>query len=255
MNAQPAGAAGSNGPLSSDPLDGEPLDDELVDEVIDDDLDDDLDDPDDEDDSAVAPGAGAGGGPGVVVVHDWYGPLPHVADFADELTMAGFDVELVDMYDGVTTRDPGRAEALADDLDDDAARRLIAAAGKRLRAAGSAHVGVVGFSLGGWLALRTAGNGRFDAVVAYYATADLEVAAEIGCPVQLHLAADDEFESADDVESFVRALRAASTPVDTFTYRGTEHSFANADVELSDPGAAEVALARTIGFLHARLAG
>lgn len=200
-------------------------------------------------------GAARATGPGVVVVHDWYGPLPHVADFADELTMAGFDVEVVDVYDGVTTRDPGRAEVLAEALDGADAREQIAAAAERLRAAGARHVGAVGFSLGGSLVLRVARDGAFDAVVAYYATGDPEGAADVVCPVQLHLAEDDELEPADDVEAFVAALRAAGTPVDTFTYPGTEHSFANADVALADPGAADVALARTIGFLNAQLAG
>lgn len=202
----------------------------------------------------AGPAAGATG-PGVVVVHDWYGPLPHIADFADELAMAGFDVEVVDVYDGVTTLDPGRAEVLAEALDGPAAREAIAEAAERLRAAGARRVGAVGFSLGGSLVLRVARDGAFDAVVAYYASRDPEEAADITCPVQLHLAQDDDLESADDVEAFVAALRAAGTPVDTFTYPGTEHSFANGDVAPADPRAAEVALARTIGFLHVRLAG
>ncbi|HEY5518756.1 MAG TPA: dienelactone hydrolase family protein [Cellulomonas sp.] len=196
----------------------------------------------------------SGTGPGVVVVHDWYGPLPHVADFADELTMAGFDVEVVDVYDGVTTDDPGRAEVLAEALDGADAREQIVAAAERLRTSGARRVGAVGFSLGGSLVLRVAAGGEFDAVVAYYATCDPEEAAGITCPVQLHLAENDEFESADDAQAFVAALRVAGTPVDSFTYPGTEHSFANADVAFSEPHATEVALARTIGFLHARLA-
>jgi carboxymethylenebutenolidase len=201
------------------------------------------------------PASVAANGPGVIVVHDWYGPLPHVADYVDELTMAGFDVQLVDVYDGVTTRDPGRAEELAQALDGATAREVIAVAADRLRASGSQRVGAVGFSLGGWLALRAARDGGLDAVVAYYAIAEPEEAGGIRCPVQLHFAAADEFAPVDDAEEFVAALRAAGTSVDAFTYPGTEHSFANADVPLTDPGAAEVALARTIGFLHARLGG
>jgi len=279
--------------LSADRLaDVDPADDELTDDLLpDDDLDleldldrddddDDDDDEDDEDDDDLdgeddLDGVDLGddgliakrdprpkrpvgvsapaNGPGVVVVHDWYGPLPHVSDFADELTMAGFDVELVDVYEGVTTRNPGRAEELAEALDGAVARDAIVAAAKRLRAAGSRHVGAVGFSLGGSLVLRAAQRGGIDAVVAYYASRDPDEAVKITCPVQLHLAAIDEYESADDIEAFVAALRAAGTSVDTFRYPGTEHSFANADVPFADLGAAEVALARTIGFLHARL--
>jgi len=205
--------------------------------------------------SAKTPGPAAGRatGPGVVVVHDWYGPLPHLADLADELTMAGFDVEVVDLYDGASTRDPGRAEVLAEALDGPGARESIVAAAERLRAGGARQVGAIGFSLGGSLVLQVATAGALDAVVAYYATGD--PTARIACPVQMHLAADDEFEPADDAAAFAAALVAGGTAVDTFTYAGTEHSFANTDVEAADPQAAEVALARTIGFLHARLAG
>ncbi|WP_407344165.1 dienelactone hydrolase family protein [Pengzhenrongella phosphoraccumulans] len=209
----------------------------------------------DDDETSVPRAARGSSGPAVVVVHDWYGPLPHLADFADELTMAGFDVELVDLYDEVTTDDPGRAEVLAEALDGPDALEQIAAAAERLRDGGASHVGAVGFSLGGSLVLRSAAAGEFDAVVVYYATCDVDDAARLTCPVQLHLAQHDEFESADDVEEFVAAVRAGGATVDDFLYRGTEHSFANADVALSDPHAAEVALARTIGFLHARLAG
>jgi carboxymethylenebutenolidase len=205
--------------------------------------------------SAKTPGSAAdrATGPGVVVVHDWYGPLPHIADLADELSMAGFDVEVVDLYDGTTTHDPARAEVLAEALDGPGARESIVAAAERLYAGGARQVGAIGFSLGGSLVLQVAAGGALDAVVAYYATGD--PAARIACPVQLHLADHDEFEPAGDGAAFAAALVAGGTAVDTFTYPGTEHSFANTDVDLADPQAAEVALARTIGFLHARLAG
>ncbi|MGV8967157.1 MAG: dienelactone hydrolase family protein [Cellulomonas sp.] len=223
--------------LVGDPLAG--------DEAVDDDL----------DEPAAVRAARGTSGPAVVVVHDWYGPLPHLAEFADELTMAGFDVELVDLYDGVTTDDPGRAEVLAEALDGADALEQIAAAAERLRDVGATYVGAVGFSLGGSLVLRVAADGDFDAVVVYYATCDLDDAATLSCPVQLHLAQDDEFELPQDVDDFVAAVRAGGATLDDFVYPGTEHSFANADVALSDPHAAEIALARTIGFLHARLAG
>jgi carboxymethylenebutenolidase len=44
---------------------------------------------------------------GVVVVHDWYGQLPHVRAIADELAAAGLAALAVDLYDGRTTTDPG----------------------------------------------------------------------------------------------------------------------------------------------------
>jgi carboxymethylenebutenolidase len=190
---------------------------------------------------------------GVVVVHDWYGLHPHVHDYAAELEAAGFAVEVVDLYDGATATDPVRAEELADALDGASARAAIAEAGRRLRDGGAPAVGAVGFSLGGSLALGAAARGDVDAVVGYYATRPTSDAATTGCPVQLHLAETDEFETPEDVAAYVEALEAAGAPVDTFTYPGTVHSFANLDVRLGDPAAAEVARSRSIGFLHARL--
>jgi carboxymethylenebutenolidase len=197
----------------------------------------------------------APGSPGVVVVHDWHGVLPHVADIADELAMAGFDVEVVDLYGGETAHDPDRGEALAEDLDGGAARELIAEAVERLRAGGARHVGAVGFSLGGSLLVRAAAHGLLDALVVYYATTSGDDAAAVTCPVQLHLAEDDELEPAEDMEAFAAALRDGGIEVDTFTYPGTGHFFANTDLDLAVPAAAETAFARTVGFLHARLAG
>ena len=192
-------------------------------------------------------------GPGVVVVHDWYGLHPHVLEYAEELTMAGFAVETVDLYGGSRTTDRARAEELADELSGEEAVAVIAGAIARLREAGAPTVGAVGFSLGGNLVLHAAREGTVDAVVAYYAARSTSDAARTTCPVQLHLAESDEFEDPAYVAAYVAALEAAGTPVDTFTYPGTAHSFADLDVPGADAAAADVARARTIGFLHARL--
>jgi carboxymethylenebutenolidase len=195
------------------------------------------------------------GQPGVVVVHDWYGLHPHVLDYAEELGMAGFAVETVDLYAGSRTTDPARAEELADELSGTEAVASIAAAIDRLRAAGAPAVGAVGFSLGGNLVLHAAREGTVDAVVAYYAARSEADAARTRCPVQLHLAEDDDLEEPEYIAAYVAALEAAGTPVDVFTYPGTGHSFANLDVPLGDRGAADVARSRALGFLRARLAG
>ncbi len=192
--------------------------------------------------------------PGVVVVHDRYGLHPHVHDLAEELTMAGFAVEVVDLYGGSRTTDPARAAELADTLDATASVAVVAAAVARLRDAGASVVGAVGFELGGDLALHVAREGTVDAVVAYDASPRPADAARTACPVQLHLADHDGSDPADGVAASVDALEAAGTPVDTFVYPGTRRSFANLDVAGADAAATDVARARTIGFLHARLA-
>ena len=193
---------------------------------------------------------------GVVVVHDWYGQLPHVRAVADELATAGLAALAVDLYDGRTTTDPGQAEALAGQMDRVAAPRRLDEAVTRLkdRVAGG-PVGVLGWSLGGSWAVGLAARDDVAAAVLYYAAGDETDAAKIHCPVLLQLAETDEFDPPEFYEGFVAALRAAGTEVEVHTWPGTEHSFANRDVALHSPEQAAEAWSITVGFLRRHLLG
>jgi carboxymethylenebutenolidase len=209
--------------------------------------------PDDGDYLAEPPGGAAAG---VLVMHDWYGLLPHVRLACDELAGAGLAALALDLYGGRTATDPEQAEALAGALDRPAARARLNEATERLRArAGGGPVGVLGWSLGGMFALVQATTGTVDAAAVYYAALDAGDAARIHCPVLLHLAEVDEFDPPELFDGFVAALRAAGTEVAVHTWPGTRHSFANADVPPHVPDAAAQAWSTTVEFLTERLAG
>ena len=131
-------------------------------------------------------GAGAGA-PAVVVVHDWYGLLPHVVDRCDALAAAGLSALAVDLYDGRSTTDEAEAERLMGELDGAAARARLVAAVRDLRRADvlAPRVSAIGFRTGGQLALEAAAMGLFDAVVAYDAPLT-PASAALPCPVLLH---------------------------------------------------------------------
>jgi carboxymethylenebutenolidase len=191
---------------------------------------------------------------GVLVVHDWYGLLPHVRAACDELAAAGLAALAPDLYDGRTTTDPGQAEALMEALDNDAARARLDAATADLRErAGGGPVGGLGFSMGGFRVLLQATTGAYDAIVVYYAAVDDAQASSIRCPVLLHLAEHEEFDPPEVYEQFVAALRAAGTVVEAHTWPGTEHSFANADVALYAATPAAEAWSSTVRFLRDQL--
>jgi carboxymethylenebutenolidase len=193
---------------------------------------------------------------GVLVVHDWYGLLPHVRAACDELAEAGLVALAPDLYGGRTAADPGQAEALAEGMDRPAARAKLDQAVATLRdRAGGGPVGVLGWSLGGSYALVQATTGAVDAAAIYYAALDKDDAASIHCPVLLHRAEVDEFDPPELYEGFVAALREGGTEVAVHTWPGTEHSFANRDVPLHAPDAAAQAWSITVGFLRDRLAG
>jgi carboxymethylenebutenolidase len=193
---------------------------------------------------------------GVVVVHDWYGQLPHVRAMADELAAAGLAALAVDLYDGRTTTDPGQAETLSGQMDRAAAPGRLDEAVRTLKArTDGGPVGVLGWSLGGSHAIGLATRGGLDAAVLYYAAGDEDDAAKIHCPVLLQLAETDEFDPPEFYEGFVTALRSAGTEVEVHTWPGTEHSFANRDVASYAPDQAAEAWSITVRFLRDHLLG
>jgi carboxymethylenebutenolidase len=193
---------------------------------------------------------------GVVVVHDWYGQLPHVRAIADELAGAGLAALAVDLYDGRTTTDPGEADRLAGQMDRAAApARLDEAVTTLKERTDDEPVGVLGWSLGGSHAIGLMTRADLGAAVLYYAAGDEDDAATIHCPVLLHLAETDEFDPPELYEGFVAALRSAGTEVEVHTWPGTQHSFANRDVALHAPDQAAEAWAITVRFLRDHLLG
>jgi carboxymethylenebutenolidase len=199
---------------------------------------------------------GMPGDPLIVVIHDWFGRLPWLDRVADSLAAEGFWVAVPDLYNGVATIDDSDAAALMAGLDVGIALAELDDIVANARTLGSTRVGVVGFSLGGWLGLLHAQGGSVDAVVAYYASLGPEDHGVIPAPVQLHYAEDDDWGEDQDPEDFIERLGEHGTPVDRHTYLGTEHSFANASViETHNARAAELARARTAKFLSGHLFG
>ena len=70
----------------------------------------------------------------------------------------------------------------------------------------------------------------------------------------LQFAEEDDWGSGADPQSFIERLEDYGTPVSQFTYLGTRHSFANADISgLFDPNATALAFARSARFLEQHL--
>ena len=193
-------------------------------------------------------------GPLVVLIHDWYGRLPWLKLYAEGLAHQGFFVVVPDLYDGVATDDSNDAKALMSRLDVATALSQIDDIVQLARADGSQRVGLVGFSMGGWLALLHAQSGAADAVAAYYATLSEAQHGVIPSPVLLHFAEIDEWDEGQDPESFIDLLKDHGTPVTEHSYPGTVHSFANTTIgDKVDADAAALAFNRTASFLQEHL--
>lgn len=188
----------------------------------------------------------SGNGPGVLVVHPWWGRNATVRDYGRALSELGFVVGLPDAFEGTVVTEREDAQALIKKHWEAAPARLTAAF-ERLagHAAVRGPVSGVGFSFGGFQLLGLMDTLPLHRLVTYYA--DREVALR-AVPVLGHFAEDDPF--ADDQEGMIRKIEAAGAPGGAVVYRGTTHWFAEKDRPEFNPAAARTAFERTVAFLR-----
>src|ERR1700736_5265460 len=95
-------------------------------------------------------------GPGIIVVQEWWGLVPHIEDVCDRFAAEGFVALAPDLYHGtrlsVTEPDEAGKEMMALRLDQ-AAKDLSGAVDEVARRSSGDKVGLVGFCMGGGLAL------------------------------------------------------------------------------------------------------
>ncbi len=205
-----------------------------------------------------------GSGPGVLVLHAWWGLTDVFKQVCDRLAETGFVALAPDLYRGKTTATVEEAQALGEALDRDLERVRgdIAGAVQFLRprdatnlADGRGKLALVGFSLGGAYALDMSVNlaEEIAAVVTFYATYPGLDYSGAKAAYLCHFAEDDPFEPAESVAEMEQALQAAGRPGTFYTYSGTKHWFFEENRPEYDAEAARLAWERTTQFLHERL--
>jgi len=156
--------------------------------------------------------AGDGSGPGVLVIQEWWGLVPHIKDVADRYAAAGFTALAPDLYHGESASEPDGAGKMMMALNlEQAAKDLSGAIALLQQRTGRDKVGVVGFCMGGGLALwlGTIAPDEVAAVVPYYGVIPWEAAqpdySQLRAPVQGHYAEIDDFAGAQAATQEVTA--------------------------------------------------
>jgi carboxymethylenebutenolidase len=202
------------------------------------------------------PVAGAfarGAGPvGVVVLHEFWGLNRQVEGVADRWAARGFPALAADLYDGVVAATREEASRLMQALDRARAVRIVESAAAELRSRGARRVAVLGFCMGGSLALTAAERARgVDGAVVYYGIPDELDAARVRVPLLLHFANEDAWCTPARVDALERSLQAAGAGFSLHRY-DAQHAFCN-ETRAGVYDAAKAALAdeRTASFLAA----
>jgi carboxymethylenebutenolidase len=197
-----------------------------------------------------------GGVPGIVVLHEWWGLVPHIEDVCDRFAQLGFTALAPDLYHGATASDtePDDAEKLLMALDRERAIAEVAATVSELRRRGCAKVGTIGFCMGGALSLAASAACPIDATVAYYGIWPHSGERTITNPILVHVAEHEEHNWPALPEHFPKWFDGMNN-AQIHIYLDTQHAFFN-DTRASsyDNAAATLSWDRTVTFFREHLA-
>ncbi|MCA9837105.1 MAG: dienelactone hydrolase family protein [Trueperaceae bacterium] len=198
-------------------------------------------------------------GPGVIVIQEWWGLNDNIKAIADQFAAAGFVALAPDLYHGEVASAPDDARRLAMNLEmSQAAKDMSGAVDYLLGKADGNKLGVVGFCLGGGLALTLAAQ-RPDVISAaapfYGLPRQLEELDWQGmtAKVQGHYGELDQGIKAENVRAFEARLKALSKDVDISIYEGANHAFFNETGRNHHPEIAKLAWEKTVAFLRTEL--
>ena len=200
-----------------------------------------------------------GNGPGVLVLHAWWGLNDFFTGLCDRLAKAGFVAFAPDLYRGATASTRDGAENLMSRLDQKAASREIVSGVRGLQihpAVRGKRLGVVGFSMGAFWSLWLAQELPADlaAVVVFYGTGGEINFSKTQAAFLGHFAETDEFEPSASVRDLDKLLRTSGKDFTFYTYPGTTHWFFENDrPDAYNAGAARIAWKRTVRFLKTHL--
>lgn len=205
----------------------------------------------------------SGEGPGILVLHAWWGLTEMFTDLCDRLAEAGFIAFAPDMFEEQTAQTIAQAENLVGTSDDDAVQRIVVSAVDFLREQSGVRgdkIGVIGFSFGAAWALLAAtvlNAADIAAVVLFYGNhggLDGDDFAKAEAAFLGHYAENDPYEPTEYTEEMLAEIKKGGKEVEFHFYPGTGHWFMESNrPDAYQAEAAELAWERTLAFLQARL--
>ncbi len=176
--------------------------------------------------------SGNGPFPAIVAIQEWWGLVPHMREVAERFAAEGFICLVPDLYHGQSAAEPDEARKLAMALDRDRAIQEISAAIDFLSTredVAPKQIGVVGWCMGGGLALSTsATDDQVGATVCFYGRPlEAHDTPKIQSPVLGLYGELDGGIPVSMVQDFEKELERNVIEHDIHIYAGAQHAFFN----------------------------
>jgi carboxymethylenebutenolidase len=205
--------------------------------------------------------AHAGAGPGLIVIQEWWGLVEHIKQLVDRFAAEGFVALAPDLYHGKQTRSPDEAGKLVMALNIAEAAVDMRGAADYLLALPSVRpkkVGIIGFCMGGQLALFAAQEhpDRISAAVDFYgAHSKVPIdPAKLRVPVLAHFGRADQSIKEADARALAARFHAAGATFEAHFYDAGHAFFNDSRPQAFDQPSADLAWQRTLAFLRTHLA-
>lgn len=202
----------------------------------------------------------SGSGPGLIVIQEWWGLVDHIIQLVDRFAANGFVALAPDLYHGEKAKSPDAAGKLMMALNIAQAEKEIAGAAGHLRsldAVSPKKVGVIGFCMGGQLALYAAVESpdKVDAAVDFYGIhPNVPIdPSRLRVPVLAHFAKRDNSTPEAAARALEERFRLAGHPIEAHYYDADHAFFNDTRPAVYSPENAALAWERTLAFLRANL--
>ena len=197
----------------------------------------------------------AGGGPGVLVLHAWWGLKPFFKQVCDSLAEQGFVALAPDMRNRQIAETIEAAKELMEKSDNQVIGDIVMAAKDYLLAhSAGKKIGVVGFSMGAaWsLVVASYDPDKIAATVLFYGIGEAEFS-KVKSKILGHFSDNDEWEPMEGVRWMEQSLKDAGVDATLHIYPKVAHWFVEDDRPEYDSVAASLAWERTFEFLKKNL--
>jgi carboxymethylenebutenolidase len=194
------------------------------------------------------------GGPGVLVLHAWWGLKPFFKQVCDQLAEQGFAALAPDLYQGRIAQTIDEAKDLLSQRDSEWMGDTVQAAKEYLVSLRPGQpIATLGFSMGASWAMDVAANAPdIVATVIFYGTVGVDFT-KVQTKVLAHFGEADAWEPMDDVRAMENDMKSAGMDVTLHFYPNAGHWFVEEDRPEYDPESAKLAWERTFEFLHESL--